>query len=78
MWVVFSLAAALFAGLVIVLSKAGIKKLDPLLVFGIEAVCMVVITWSIIFAKKITNQINQIDKRVWMFILVAGVLTTFL
>src|ERR1700712_5071164 len=77
MWILFSLAAAIFAALVIVLSKAGIGKMDPLLVFGVEAICMIVVTWSIIFAKGLQRQLSNVDSKIWMFILTAGVLTTF-
>ena len=77
MWVIFSLAAAIFAALVIVLSKLGIGKVNPLIVFGIEAICMVIVTWTIIFIKNIQHQTLLIDKRIWLFLLAAGVLTTF-
>ena len=77
MWIVFSITAAILAALVIVLSKVGIQKVDPLLVFGIEAVCMMVVTWSFIFIKSLNRQLGDIDKKIWLFILAAGVLTTF-
>ena len=75
MWVIFSLAAAVCAAIVIVLSKAGIEKLDPMVVFGIEALCIVVVTWALIFSRKLQQQITTIDRKVWIYILVAGVLT---
>ena len=76
MWIAFSLAAALTAALTIVLSKAGINKLDPMLVFGIQAICMVVITWSIIFSRHLQTGIPGMSKKTWIFILAAGVCTT--
>ena len=77
MWILFSISAAILAALVIVLSKAGIQKVDPLLVFGIEAVCMVIVTWAIIFIKNLNGKLGTIDNKIWLFILSAGVLTTF-
>jgi bacterial/archaeal transporter family protein len=77
MWVLFSLTAAVFAALVVVLSKAGIQKVNPLLVFGIEAVCMMVITWSIILIKHLQKEIFSIDRKIWIFLIIAGILTTF-
>lgn len=75
MWIVFSLAAAICAAIVVVLSKAGIKQLDPTLVFGLEALCIVTVTWSIIFIKKVNTQFATIDRKTWTYILIAGVLT---
>lgn len=77
MWIYYSLAASIFAALVVVLSKAGIEKVNPLLVFGVEAICIVCVVWTIIFAKKLQKGIFEIDKKVWIFLLAAGVLTTF-
>jgi transporter family protein len=77
MWIVYSTAAAIFAALVVVLSKAGIKKVDPILVFGVQTVCMLLVTWSVIIGKNIQRGMLQIDRRIWMYILAAGVLTAF-
>jgi bacterial/archaeal transporter family protein len=76
MWILYSTAAAIFAALVILFSKMGIKKIDPFVVFGIQTLCMTLITWSIIFSKKLTRQIFTMERKTWMFILAAGVLTT--
>ena len=77
MWIFYSLAAAVFAAFVVVLSKAGIQKLPPLLVFGIEALCIVSITWILILSKNLHKQISGIDKKIWLFLIAAGILTTF-
>ena len=76
MWIVYSLAAAIFAALVVLFSKLGIKEVDPILVFGIETIFMTVITWSIIISKKLTGQIFHIDRKIWIFVIVAGIFTT--
>ncbi len=75
MWILFSLAAAVFAAIVVVLSKAGIKQLDATLVFGLESICIVIVTWSIIIVKRLQHQVSTIDRQVWIFIIAAGVLT---
>jgi bacterial/archaeal transporter family protein len=77
MWVLFSLSAAVFAALVVVFSKAGIQKVNPMVVFGIETICMVLITWSIIFLKNLQKDVLTIDRKIWIFLLIAGILTTF-
>jgi transporter family protein len=77
MWILYSIIAAVFAALVVVLSKAGITKVNPLLVFGIEAVCMMLITWSLIFIKHQQKNLLTIDRKIWFFLIIAGILTTF-
>jgi transporter family protein len=75
MWIFFSLAAAVCAALVVVLSKVGIQNLDSTFVFGIESLCIVIVTWSVILARDLQKQAIGIDRKIWVFILAAGVLT---
>lgn len=76
MWIVFALLAALSAAGVVVLSKAGMKKLDSSLVFAIEAVLILIISWSFVFIRGKQEELSKIETRTWMFLLAAGVLTT--
>lgn len=75
MWIFFSVAAAICAAFVVVLSKAGIKNLDSTFVFGIESLCIVIVTWSVILGRNLQKQAVGIDRKIWLFILAAGVLT---
>lgn len=75
MWIFFSLAAAVCAALVVVLSKVGIQNLDSSFVFGIESLCIAIVTWSVILARNLQKQAIGIDRKIWVFILAAGVLT---
>src|ERR1700744_6213644 len=76
MWIFFSLAAAICAALVVVLSKAGIQHLDSTFVFGIESLCIAVVTWSVILVRNLQKHIVAVDRRIWLYILAAGVLTS--
>ena len=76
MWIAYSLAAAFLAAPTIIFSKAGINKLNPIVVFGVEAVCMVIITWGIIFIRHLEHQVTGISKKTWLLILAAGIWTT--
>lgn len=76
MWIVYSTAAAIFAALVILFSKIGIQKIDPFVVFGIQTLCMTLITWTIVLSKKLTRQVFTMDRKTWIFIIAAGILTT--
>ncbi len=50
MWIVFALLAAITAGAVVTLSKAGIKNVDSSLAFAIQSVLIVLVAWSVVIA----------------------------
>jgi transporter family protein len=76
MWIVFALLAALSAGVVVSLSKAGIKTVDPSLGFAIEAVLILLVSWTVVLVQGNWSALARIDTRSWIFLIVAGVITT--
>lgn len=77
MWIIFALLAALTAAVAITLTKAGLKDVDPVLAFALQAVLIFVITWIAVLVQKKTPEIPKIDNRAWLFLIAAGVATTF-
>ncbi len=76
MWFVFALMAAVMAAISVTFSKAGLKDVNSTLVFAIEAVLILIISWSVVLYQSTAVEISKIDKRTWIFILSAGVATT--
>lgn len=76
MWIVFALAAALMAGVSIVLSKAGLRNVDSTLAFAIQSILILTISWSAAFWQKDVSPIAEIDRRTWIFLIGAGIATT--
>jgi transporter family protein len=76
MWIVFALSAALAAAVVVVLSKAGVKKMDSSLAFAIQAILIVIVSWTVVFYQGKHNEMSSIDTRTWIFLAIAGVVTT--
>ena len=76
MWFVFALIGAVMAAISITFTKAGLEKVNPTLVFAIEAVLILIISWSTVFFQSAAAEIGKIDKRAWLFIIGAGVATT--
>jgi len=75
MWIVFALLAALTAAVVVVLSKAGLEKVDPDLGFSIQAIFIVIIAWiATLFSGKFST-IYNIEKKAWIYLIAAGILT---
>ncbi len=65
------------AGSAVVLSKAGLKDLNPALAFAIQSVLILVISWTAAFWQKEGVNLTDIDRRTWIFLIAAGVATTF-
>jgi transporter family protein len=76
MWIVFALLAAICAGGTVALSKAGIKTVDPTLVFAVQAILILIISWLFAFVQKTATGISQIDKKTWIYLVLAGILTS--
>lgn len=76
MWILFALLAAVSAAVVTTVSKAGVKDLDSSLVFAIQAVLIILISWIVVAIKGVAPQIKEIDGRTWIYLVVGGVVTT--
>ena len=76
MWIVFALAAALMAGIAVVLSKAGLKDIDSTLAFAVQSVLILAVAWTAAFWQKNAAAITEIDRRTWLFLIAAGVATS--
>jgi transporter family protein len=76
MWILWAVLAAISAALVIVLTKAGLKNVDSSLAFAIQAVLILMITWSVVLYQGNFSQWKEIEKSAWIFLLSAGVCTS--
>ncbi|GAB3587416.1 EamA family transporter [Hymenobacter daeguensis] len=75
MWIVFALLAALASASVVTLSKAAIKDVPPSLVFAIEAVLILLVAWGTVLWQDLLPEIGKIERKTWLVLVVAGVLT---
>ncbi|MEJ7588493.1 MAG: EamA family transporter [Ferruginibacter sp.] len=76
MWVVFALSAAFTAAVVVIISKAGMKDMDSSLAFAMQAVLILIVSWSVVFFQGKQAEILKLEPRTWVFLGIAGVLTT--
>jgi len=74
-WIVFALLAALASAVVVTLSKAGIKNVPPSLAFAVEAVLIIVVAWGTVAWQNLLPDIGRIERKSWIFLVAAGVLT---
>ncbi len=76
MWILWAVLAAISAALVIVLTKAGLKNVDSSLAFAIQAVLILLISWSVVIYQGNFGDWKSIEKNAWIFLLAAGICTT--
>jgi transporter family protein len=76
MWIIWALAAAVSAALVVVLTKAGLKNVDSNLAFAIQAIFIFCITWGIVSYQGNFAQLKEIEQKAWILLILAGVATT--
>jgi bacterial/archaeal transporter family protein len=75
MWVVFSLLAAISAAIVVTLSKVGVKNVESSVAFAIQSVLIVLVAWSVVAWQGHLGQVAEINRRTWLFLIAAGVIT---
>jgi transporter family protein len=75
MWIVFALLAAIVSATVVTLSKAGIKDVPSSLAFAIESVLIILVAWGTVLWQGLLPEIGKIERKSWIFLLTAGVLT---
>jgi len=75
MWIVFALLAALATAIVVTLSKAGIKNVDSSLAFAIQSVLILLVSWGVVLFQGNLPDVTKIERRAWLYLLVAGVIT---
>ena len=67
--------AALSAAIVVTLSKAGVKNMDSSLAFAVQSVLILLVSWSVVAFQGNLGDVARIDRRTWIYLLVAGVIT---
>lgn len=67
--------AALTAGIVVTLSKAGLKNVNASLAFAIQSVLIFGVAWGVAWWQGFLPEVGRIERRAWLYLVLAGVLT---
>lgn len=72
LWIAYALLAALFAALVAVLGKVGLKEVDATLATAVRAVVMAgfLVTAALVLGKA--GKVGDISQRAFLFIVLSG------
>ncbi len=75
MWIVFSFASALFAGLTSILAKIGLKDTDSTLATALRTIVVLVFSWLMVFVVGSQGQLTGLDGRTLLFLTLSGLAT---
>lgn len=75
LWLVAALASALFAGIVSILAKCGIRTVDSDVATALRTCVVAVFTWIMVAIVGSTNTITDISPRSWSFLALSGLAT---
>ncbi len=74
-WVAAAFASALFAGVVSILAKCGIKTTDSDVATALRTCVVVVFTWVMVAVAGSIGQIGSISPKSWLFLALSGLAT---
>ncbi len=75
MWIVYALLSAVFAALVAILAKIGMKGVDSDLATAIRTVVILIMAWVVVLIKGNINTIQSLTKHNWLFIILSAIAT---
>lgn len=74
-WLLFAFLSALFAALTSVLSKIGIENVNSNAATAIRTGVVLIMAWLVVFFKKETKAIKEIQKNDVLFLVLSGIST---
>lgn len=75
LWLVAAFASALFAGIVSILAKCGIKTVDSDVATALRTCVVVVFTWVMVAIAGSAGTIGCISPKSWLFLALSGLAT---
>ena len=75
MWFILALLSAVFAALTSILAKVGIENVNSNLATAVRTAVVLVMAWGMVFITNTQNQICDISKKSWIFLILSGLAT---
>lgn len=75
LWLVAAFASALFAGIVSILAKCGIKTVDSDVATALRTCIVAVFTWVMVAVAGSAGTIGEISPKSWLFLALSGLAT---
>lgn len=74
-WIFYAILSAFLSSLTSILGKIGIIGVESNLGTAIRTVVVLIMAWIVVFITKKQNEIKDIDKTSWIFIILSGITT---
>lgn len=74
-WLFYALLSALFASLTSILGKIGMKDVDSNLGTALRTIIVLLMAWVIVFVLHKQQEIKDITKKSWFFLISSGLAT---
>ena len=75
MWWIYALLSALFASLTALFAKIGITNVNSNLATAIRTIVILIIAWSIVFARGEAKGLATLSKHNIIFLVISGIAT---
>ena len=75
MWKYYALLSALFAALTAICAKIGVKDINSNLATAIRTSIILLLTWGIVLLSGRMNEIKNISRHTWCFLILSGLAT---
>lgn len=75
MWVLYALLSAVFAALVSILAKIGLKGINSNLATAIRTFVVLLMAWGIVFLTGKQKEITTLTSKNWRFLIYSGLAT---
>lgn len=75
MWWIYALLSPLFASLTAIFAKVGVSNINSNLATAIRTVVVLIMIWSIVFARGEWKEINLVSKNNLIFLVISGIAT---
>ncbi|MFR9118306.1 MAG: EamA family transporter [Merdibacter sp.] len=74
-WLLYALLSAVFASLTAIFGKLGIASVESNLGTALRTIVVLFMAWGMVFLQGRQREIQAIDGRSWLFLLLSGVAT---
>lgn len=75
MWKLYALLSALFAALTAIFAKIAVKDINSDLATAIRTTIILALTWGIVFFSCHLNEMKDVSRKTWLFLIISGLST---
>ncbi|MDD7202038.1 MAG: EamA family transporter [Sphaerochaetaceae bacterium] len=75
MWVMYAFLSALFAGLMSILAKCGIRKTDSTVATAIRTIVVLAMSAAMVWVTGQYTPLSEISSKTWLFLVLSGLAT---